>query len=262
MQMINPLVTLINEGFSWDSKIEIRPDNEEYVQRIEDEILKNGNRNALKLYTNFQRGDDKYRRIFGFCYLLGLRDIYDIGCGMDMQVGSIVEYKNISYTGIDCFDKLDVDTPDSSADEMIPVKAYNKLFEGYNEKIRFYKGEYPLSIQAGEDAIAILLGWTPDVKTDLPQFLKRDFNRILLQTELSDMPEWQGELKQYELYPIYTYTWENFFTGKKQGYTYLYASKYPEDMECLKKADYDYNDTRFILNHVDMIQFFGNQEKW
>lgn len=262
LRKIKPLAILANHGIMFRPQNEYHPDHMEYVQRIEDEILKNGNRIALKLYTNFEEGNDKYRRIFGFCYLLGLKNIYDIGCGTDMQVGSIVKYKNISYTGIDCFDMLEMDTSNHNTDEMMPAKIYNQLFQDYNERIRFYKGKYPLHIQAEEDAIALLLGWVPDVRTDLPQVLMRDFNRILLQTELSDLSAWQSVLEQYELYSVHTYTWEHCFTGKKKGYTYLYASKYPEDIECLKKTNYDYNDSRFTLDHYDMRHFFGKEQKW
>ena len=262
LQKIKLLAVLANRGIIFHSQNEIHPDYEEYVQSIEDEILKNGNRIALKLYTNFEEGNDKYRRIFGFCFLLGLKNIYDIGCGTGMQVGSIVKYQDIAYTGIDCFDMLEIDPSDNNTTQMIPMKMYNQLFNGYNDKIRFYKGKYPLHIQSEEDAIAILLGWVPDVQTDLPQILTKDFKRILLQTELSDLSAWQNVLAQYELYPVYTYTWEHCFTGKLNGYTYLYASKYPEDIECLKKSDYDYNDSRFVLGHVDMIDFLKRNKKW
>ena len=251
LREIKPLAIFANNGIVFPTQDEIHPGYHEYKQRIEDEVLKNGNKNALMLYQNFVEGDDKYRKIFGFCYLLGLNNIYDIGCGTRFQVGIIVEYKDISYTGIDCFD---YDMPekteaDSFERKLIPMDEYNKLFEGYNERIRFYKGRYPVNIKAPKDAIAILLGWEPDVRTDLPQILTRDFNRILLQVDLADLSQWKNVLEQYELYTLCTHTWEHCFTGKKQGHSYLYASKYPKDIELLKKEGYKYSDTHFMLHH-------------
>ena len=56
---IKPLAILANNGIVFPPQDEFHPGYHEYMQRIEDEVLKNGNKNALMLYQNFVEGDDK-----------------------------------------------------------------------------------------------------------------------------------------------------------------------------------------------------------
>ena len=136
----------------------------------------------------------EYSKVFSFCASLGIRNIYDIGCGQQMQGLMMMYAPEMTYTGIDSYLFHDGIT-DFDAD---PGYINDRLaqFQGgfYSEDRIFYiqKG-YPCELQIEQNNIAVMLHMcmgiekNPKEMKKLTEALSGDFERIfknLQQTRL------------------------------------------------------------------------------
>ena len=121
----------------------------------------------------------RYSRIFSICYRLGAKNLYDIGCGQQMQGFLAVNVPEITYTGID----MDI-FKDSLEEFECEPEFVNRYFEKFTgcERIKYIKDTYPCSLTIRENNAAILLGvFVPE--NHIPEFgtaLARDFERAII----------------------------------------------------------------------------------
>jgi hypothetical protein len=210
-------------------------------------ILETSNEAALDLYVNLQttklrRFDcSKYAQIFGLCRLLGVANIYDIGCGANGQAFLLENYSDMFYTGIDC-------------DENIDFAYINKLFaEAYNERIKFQKVNYPFVMTPQSNNIALCCSSLFPSK-NITEALSRDFERVFisfLYKSNEDNDEcfkmWENELSNFKLCKMGYYC-----VGGWQSSYLIFGTRFPKEISMLDLMEYDFNDDRFILEYVDV----------
>lgn len=136
----------------------------------------------------------EYSKVFSFCMSLGIQNIYDIGCGSQMQGLMMMYAPEMTYTGIDPYLFHDPFT-DFEAD---PGTINDRLaeFQGgsYSKDRVFYiqKG-YPCDLEIERNNIAVMLYMGMEIEKNskamkkLTEALSNDFERIfknLTQTEL------------------------------------------------------------------------------
>lgn len=121
----------------------------------------------------------RYERIFTFIRTLGITNIYDIGCGQELQALLLVYEPDMNYTGIDNrifenpFEKF-VSAPDY-------INGIMEKFIG-NERIKFIRETYPCELNVTRNNIALILnvigvidGENPIIKT-----VYKNFERIIV----------------------------------------------------------------------------------
>ena len=194
---------------------------------------------AQGMYNRF-----KYKRIFGLCMILGATDIYDIGCGGDLQVGYISQYRGISYTGIDSREDLE-------------IEKYNDLFESYNPDICFKRMKYPCTFEVKtQDHMVILVGWYLNDPEKTIEALVRDFSRIYIQIPDEHLELTKRILKKHQVMEVEHIIIDNFFPGKKVGgYTFLLVTRFPEDIRYLMDIGYDCHNERFHLGNRSLSDY-------
>jgi len=126
----------------------------------------------------------RYARIFSLCRALGAANIYDIGCGSQLQAFLLMYAPEMNYTGIDPY--IFEDYPDN----FFPEPAYiNELFEQFNGsgKIKYIKEAYPCDLAVAENNIATCISVGvigsavgDEKRENIVEALKKDFERILL----------------------------------------------------------------------------------
>ena len=130
-----------------------------------------------------------YSRVFSFCRRLGVANLYDIGCGNQLQAFLLVHAPEMSYTGIDR------DIFNDFPDNFVADPGYiNELFGRFvgNGRIKHIKETYPYDLAVSENNVAILLNCFCRIDSDREEWenaaaaLSRDFERVLLNTPLKE----------------------------------------------------------------------------
>jgi len=191
----------------------------------------------------------RYAKIFDFCRVLGISHIYDIGCQWINQAFLLVSHSVMQYTGIGCtFSLLDWRKENRTAEHCrVPfVKEAPPPF--CNGRIRFQKGWYPdieLSPEADSIAVAsysLTMCREEEEIVRTASALHKDFNRILFNIDFFPnsitascwkAQDWNG----YTIVPI-------------GPCGFVYATRFPEDIERLKKV-YPCDETGRFSTGID-----------
>lgn len=189
---------------------------------------------------------DIYARIFGLCRILGVTNLYDIGCAHYLQAYLLKSHKNMFYTGIDrMFDF-------SYVNELISTPN-SPLFLG--ERIKFQMAEYPFDIQPADNNVAIssnclgfLLRDEESIKS-VAGALSRDFERIIMNVKSESFGVWETELAAFKLHRI----------GERD---FLFGTKFPEDIYRLEEIGYNCLDNRFTIGFYDEDGRLYNNSNW
>lgn len=224
----------------------------DFVNLIMDEkgfintMFETGDRSALKIYVNFKMIMSRafvtqYARIFGLCRLLGVTNIYDIGCGSQYQA-YMLAYPEISYVGIDANDRIDFE-------EM------NQAFSnGFGTRMKFFNAVYPCDITPPPNNTAVIKGITSAEETfkkDFASAVARDFERIITDFGV----EYGGSYEEM------FYFWRNALPGYKVCKlgcdNLIFATKIPRDIEILEEVDYSYQDDRFLIGTMELQELYA-----
>ncbi len=122
---------------------------------------------------------DRYARIFSLCRTLGVRNIYDIGCGHNLQAFLLIETPDLHYTGID--NRLHAPFENFQPDS----EELNKMFKEFtgSDRIRFIKATFPCELSVNPNNIAVGIG---SLKSPVAgekktvEVFNQDFDRILI----------------------------------------------------------------------------------
>ncbi len=269
--LLKPMIQSLAAGGTTD--IEYR--NLEYSNfqnKIEEIALTTKAEHLLRLYRRIDGyRDRRYQKIFGLCVLLGVTDIYDIGCGFEWQVAHILNLKEISYTGIDMVGRnfeyvrtSDGNQTKSEKEISIDFMYYTNLFSELNENIRFINNKYPCVIHPQKDNLGIAIGADFLIEdTSVAEALARDFERIVFQVKFHEYNECEKIFSGFSLMELNRTVWYNYFTKEatNKGIVTFLATRYRKEIECLKKIGYNYNDDRFFVDSVDKTKYLENLTK-
>jgi len=241
---LKPIIKMVNKGHY---KFSSEPINERYnelVSKIRNIILDNSDiEHLLPLYTKIVDCNWKYRQIFGLCLILGLSDIFDIGCGDQCQVGYITPYKGITYTGIDYNINTDL---------------YNEIYKKYNPYIHFIKAKYPCDLITSNNSIAIYVGCFSKDSKKVAQALSENFERVYVQVHGDELELWESIFAAYKISIIDTYSINNYFTGRElDKYVFLLITKFVDDIEYLKEINYDAHNDKFHIGSWYFQDYLG-----
>lgn len=121
----------------------------------------------------------RYSRIFTLCYRLGARNLYDIGCGQQMQGFLMIYAPELTYTGIDMNIFREPFEAFSCQSETV-----NEWFEKFTgcDRIRHMKETYPCELTVKPENAAILLGvFLPEDKIHpTGAAMAKDFERVVI----------------------------------------------------------------------------------
>jgi len=191
----------------------------------------------------------RYTKIFDFCRVLGISHVYDIGCHWINQAFLLVSHSAMQYTGIDCsFALIDWQEQNRTAEHCTVPFVREAPPPFCNGRICFQKGWYPdVALQPETDSIAVACySFTMcQEKEEIARTtaaLQKDFNRILF--NLGWFPETQA-----------TAYWKS---QDWSGYTifpvgpcgFVYATRFPEDIDRLKKV-YPCDETGRFSTGID-----------
>jgi len=232
---------LIKEVFGEDAVFD---PPEKYRKLLEKNILETNDENAKGILAKFETANSffcykNYEKIFGLCRLLGLTDIYDIGCSDNYQAFLLINHPDMSYTGFDC-------------DSNIGFTYINDITAkcGDGNRIKHRIAEYPFPITASENNVAILLGCidftmnaSEESVKNTTTALSRDFGRIIMSSIHKNVKVWETGLREFEMYKIDSY---------------IFGTKFPKDISVLESAGYDFYDKRFTIGNVDKIYAIKN----
>jgi hypothetical protein len=230
----------------------------------------NGDGTALNIYKRLMAAHqayhpcfEKYSRVFSFCRALGVTDIYDIGCGNQLQAFLLVYAPDMNYTGID--DDIFHDYPDDFAAEPEYV---NELFEKFTGggQIRYIKKTYPFDLAAAENNIAVILdcGFGNDEnKKNAAAFLSRDFERVLLNFPhmeynltgmdirdiiCGEVEVWANPFEKY--YALWKKAMLDFEFYRIGEPNYIFGTRIPKDRAKLEKS-YTLTGNRVMAGVID-----------
>ena len=174
---------------------------------------------------------DNYARVFGLCRILGLTNLYDIGCGNRLQAFFLHGHKNMFYTGID--KGIDFTRLNEFLD--------TQLFPNDKGRIKFRTGTYPFEITPAKNNAAILLyslGMIPDEQSikNIAAALSGDFERVLMNIRSEYFSIWEAELSDFTQYKI----------GDAEN-PFVFCTKFPEDISKLNDMGYNCFDSKFTI---------------
>lgn len=189
----------------------------------------------------------QYRRIFDFCRVIGADHICDLGCCTINQSFLLAEYDGMTYTGMDSMhfvlnDWREKDLETGNYRSPYSEEAPPPFFDG---RIRFVKGHYPdTPFETRENSIMVgcySLTMTREHEIFETVFcLTRNFERMLFNVGY-DAPEavlWKSaDWTGYAIHPI-----------GPEGF--VFATRYPEDIERLKQA-YLCDDRGYFYTGID-----------
>ncbi len=120
----------------------------------------------------------RYTGVFKLCRALGVKNIYDIGCGSGLQAFLLIGYPDVTYTGFDPYMfQSPIDGFKSNAAQI------NGLFYEFtgSDRIYYIDKAYPCGVTPDPNNIAILLYtmMNRDV-SQLAAQLSQDFERIIV----------------------------------------------------------------------------------
>ncbi|MDD4414567.1 MAG: hypothetical protein PHR14_08525 [Oscillospiraceae bacterium] len=187
----------------------------------------------------------KYANIFDFCKVLGVNNLYDIGCCFINQSFLLLDSPDVFYTGIRGFSLMDYH---NVIDETYPNYHYpvaEQVPSFCDGRINFINKEYPFEITPAKNNIAIAihslgtykmgLNTGPEIET-IAHALAKDFDLILMdihpesfESPYGHLSLWQQLIPEFEFYKIRS----NF------SRSLLFATKTPDDDSAkLTKVDY------------------------
>lgn len=175
---------------------------------------------------------DRYGKMFELCKVLGVSNIYDIGCEKINQSFMLVTEKDVSYIGMDTrFELIDWLEEDKTTNNYYHYFTRNTP-PSFNEgKISFVKGLYPdtsFDLKSNNIAIAscsLTMCQGNDSIDKVIKALTCDFDRILFNPPLrdGDYEAWvNADWSQYEIRPVE-------YGG------FIFATRYPQDFDKLKE---------------------------
>lgn len=176
----------------------------------------------------FFGGFDQYARIFSLCRTIGAKNIYDIGCGSNLQAFLMVYSQDMSYTGID--DRLcapiEFGWPFDKKFEPSP-EYLNDLFKKFvgSDRIRFVKDTYPCKLDIAENNIAVSLGSITSHIINKPETMisiARDFERIMI-----DIPDKKMDVEGFSAKDI-IYNDVNIWRNTRDEYVSRMQELMPE----------------------------------
>ena len=241
-------------------------------------IQGNGDSTDYKIYKRKLMADNpvrsecfqRYERIFALCQALGVTNLYDIGCGQQLQASMLVYDSEIHYTGIDLAIFQDY------YDEFFAEPEYvNKLFEEFvgSDRIKFIKGKYPCELEVSENNMAISLcvnavdeviaeSYSKNFERVVFNIFCKKFNSKIPDMDLKDIINnevevwlntfeetynfWKKAMPDYEFYRI----------GNVPPWNYLFATKIPEDKEKLAEG-YTIIDDQILTGIIDKNWYDG-----
>lgn len=219
---------------------------------------------------------DRYIQLFGFSMALGIKNIYDIGCGHQLQAFLLTFAPDVNYVGIDdqfqnSLENFEVD-PDYITDLFRKITA--------TDRFEFKKSTYPCELEIKQGNIAIAIAVCCNLKSsNQKDTLKRlgcdferiifDINKSVLNTTLTakDIPDiisrkidmWYDPTDEFmktikELLPEF----EIFSLGGKKS-NYIFATKFKEDIGILNEKFIIAGDKittgLFDLKYTNLIDF-------
>ncbi len=191
----------------------------------------------------------RYSKIFDLCRVLGVTNLYDIGCDFINQSFILCDYSNFCYTGIDNWGfKLNDYRKQDYKNENIYFPYTNETPLPFcGGRIRFVKAEYPFKIDAPAGNIAIscysLTNTTdPDEIYAISEAFARDFERVLFNTYQDSVEIWKNSVcKCFDFYPI----------GHNR---FVFGTKIPEDIIRLKEI-YPFSDAKFSTGIDNYMEY-------
>lgn len=199
----------------------------------------------------------RYSRIFELCRVLGVANLYDIGCKTINQSFWLMRYSTVSYTGITngsfVFNNFHPSNWDTNDYHVITTTQTPLPF--CNGRIQFIKGYYPdfpLEVQPNNIAIAcysFTMCREEEQIVRISTALSQDFDRVLFNTgwinpKLNEMWKKQ-DWHDFEMYPI-----------GPQGF--VFGTKNPEDIRRMKET-YPFENGRFITGIDDGLNYLQCQ---
>lgn len=185
----------------------------------------------------------RYSKIFDLCRVLGITNIYDIGCCTINQAFLLAHHSRMNYTGLDCgFILNDWRTSDTETNNYYRLFAQEAPPPFCGGRIRFVEGWYPdtsfevkpNNIAIGSYSLAMCEGKECIEKT--VSALTHDFERILFNLTIRDTDaafwkaaEWSG----FEIHPIGPF--EFVFATKNRCDLHRMMEMYP----CDEKGRFD-----------------------
>ena len=192
---------LLLKIFGSNSVIQLSEDYVQFEKNLKKSIIKTGNEKSLDIYVKLQSANqhkiyDNYARIFQLLRILGVNNIYDIGCGNMYQAFLLINYQSIFYTGIDY-------------ERSFVFEYMNKLFaEVCGDRIKFYEAEYPFVIDSTQNNAAISCFCLGTILKDEKSIknaacaISRDFERIIMNIDGKYFNIWEAEMSLFKLYKI------------------------------------------------------------
>ncbi len=210
----------------------------------------------------------RYTGVFKLCRRLGIKNIYDIGCGSGLQAFLLMKYPDVSYTGIE------------SAPFRNPVDGFktdaaqlNALFYSFtgSDRIYYVDKSYPYDFTPEPNNIAILL-YTM-MNREIEPFaadLSRDFERIIITLPKSEFA-WKGKnIKEivYRDVELWSDPFDKLLTRWKKAMpnyhfyqireqNVIFATKIPDD-DAKIKQNYTLINNNILTGAIDLTSILDN----
>jgi len=209
----------------------------------------------------------KYSRVFSFCRELGITNLYDIGCGQQLQAFLLINTPDINYTGIDS------NIFHNYPDEFIAEPEYiNEMFEKFtgSSRIKYIKEIYPIDLAVIENNIAIVLYCFFGIETNKEKWknavaiLSRDFERVLFNIPIreynlrgmnikdiiyNEVEVWKNPFEKY--YDLWKKSMPDFEFYRIGEPNLIFGTKFFEDRKKLEKK-YILIDDQVLTGVVDI----------
>lgn len=206
----------------------------------------------MKMY-DFISVNSSYSHVRDFCNVLGVTNLYDIGCQSINQSFLFADkYSKISYTGITdgSFDLIDFQNSDIEEGYYNIITSRQTPPAFYNGKIRYISGHYPTDcdLEVSPNNIAVALHSftmisTEDEIIETANALVRDFERVMfdIHSHKPNLAEcWKKQdWGDFKFYPVA----KNCFFG----------TKFPEDIPKLE-AMYVHENGMFATGVTAPVQ--------
>lgn len=117
------------------------------------------------------------RKNFSFLRTLGVKNIYDIGCGQELQALLLVYEPDMNYTGID---RRIFENPFENF--VSPPEYINEIIERFigNDRIRFIRETYPCELTVAQNNIALLFNVIGTVEDPIFKTVCESFERMIV----------------------------------------------------------------------------------
>lgn len=175
-----------------------------------------------------------YCRIFDLCRVLGITNVYDIGCETINQSFLLAAHTNISYTGMDSIFILnDWRQEDEQSNNYWYCYTEETPAQFCDGRIRFVKGTYPdkvFDVKPNHIAVAscsLTMCRGAKCINRVVSALVRDFNRILI-----NFPYSEGRKEDYNCWK--NADWSGYEIRPIDYSGFVYATRNEEDIERLK----------------------------